>query len=39
MMMAFSLFLLFGSQLLRSHREQGLRLVHSFTLERPPRLA
>ncbi|MGI8808096.1 MAG: hypothetical protein ACR2KK_09695 [Acidimicrobiales bacterium] len=39
LMMAFSLFLLFGSQFLRSRREQGLRPTHSFTLERPPRLA
>ena len=39
MVMAFSLFLLFGSQLLRSRREQGLRFVPSSALERPPRLA
>ena len=39
MVMAFSLFLLFGSQLLRSRREQGLRFVPSYALERPPRLA
>ncbi len=39
MVTAFSLFLLFGSQFLRSRREQGLRPTHSFTLERPPRLA
>lgn len=39
MVMAFSLFLLFGSQPLRSRREQGLRFVPSYALERPPRLA
>jgi len=39
LVMAFSLFLLFGSQLLRSRREQGLRFVPLYALERPPRLA
>ncbi len=39
LVMAVSLFLLFGSQLLRSRREQGLRFVPSYALERPPRLA
>ncbi len=39
MVMAFSLFLLFGSQFLRARREQGIRLVPSFAFERPPRLA
>jgi len=39
LVMAFSLFLLFGSQFLRSRREQGLRSVPSYALERPPRLA
>ncbi len=37
--LAFSLFLLFGSQFLRARREQGLRFVPSYALERPPRLA
>ncbi len=37
--LAFSLFLLFGSRVLRSRREQGLGLAHVFALERPPRLA
>lgn len=39
LVMAFSLFLLIGSQLLRSRREQGLRFLPSYALERPPRLA
>lgn len=39
MVMAFALFLLFGSQFLRSRREQGLRFLPSYALERPPRLA
>jgi heme/copper-type cytochrome/quinol oxidase subunit 4 len=37
--LAFRLFLVFGSQFLRARREQGLRLVPSFAFERPPRLA
>ena len=39
LMMAVSLFLLFGSQFLRSRREQGLPPVPAYALERPPRLA
>ena len=37
--LAFSLFLLFGSQVLRARREQVLRFIPSYALERPPRLA
>ena len=37
--LAFSLFLLFGSQFLRARREQGLRFIPSHAFERPPRLA
>lgn len=39
LLVVFGLFLLFGSQVLRSRREQCLRLLRSFALERPPRLA
>ena len=39
LMMAFSLFLLFGSQLLRARREQGLRFMPFYAHERRPRLA
>ncbi|MFN2506072.1 MAG: hypothetical protein ABR540_17930 [Acidimicrobiales bacterium] len=39
LLVAFSLFVLFAWELLRSRRERGLGLLLALGLERPPRLA